>query len=408
MTNKESFLKRDLPLRAKLNCFRHRFVVCIGVAVLLSIISVYLNAQGSARRSLIIASCDSTEPCQETLRQFVFDDGVLVSQEVLSTLPRGRSHFSNGISNIIDGTYVVSPYGEVFDVATKQYYAERVGEFVAYEDGLIYFDEFDSKTSHRGRTPIMPTWVPVGRGLGHTYQFDLAKKKYDAYDRPNFFSVNHGPRSPNGNRSLAFDRCLDKSRILLVKRDGKYPTPYQVDTIGKPFGKPCKKDCTTDLPAIWIDNEHFIVARDIGQLTVVDIRTKKWDDISQIATTEKDVNSTFLLRDDSGSIIYWTGKAYRINISALSFDEVEGFGLGNDFRSIGFGDLKTFAYGEQKLGSFNSRFSKTVDGYLAAEIQEKPLLAGSSEGVQVWSSKTAKWIRINIPFSPHILGWIQN
>lgn len=382
------------------------------------------DAQETTKQSLLVVSCDTEKDCKhEVLRKFTFQDGNLISQKELATFPATKSHFGLGRSQVFDKRYIVSSFGEIFDLITNTYFNDKSGYFAGYENGQLFINTIKSLPVQRDITGY-PTNSLEPTAAVRTYVFNLEKREYEYLAGPNFFSE-VGLASPNLDKKI---KHSDITKIVIMHRVKEGIKPHFEELKGK-FKASCDSKCggkVLSAPFVWIDNDRFLTQEQNGKLVIYDVTKASLRPLEPIEVSDNLINAPSMRADDEGNVYYVAGKIYKINPESGKHQEIEGFFIGKGFKVSGLGDIKQFMFNDKKIGAFITDYSKTTTGYLAAEFQDEPLLKSipffvsnlsvqtwttlrsKPIGVRVWSTVSDKWTNIKIKFQPRIIGWISN
>ncbi len=382
-----------------------------GLLLLLKIISLVLFSQiatigqGSLKQSLLIVSCNSEKNCtEETLHKFTFQDGNYISREELNVFPLKNRDDGFRRSLLFENRYIVSDSGRVYDLMERARFEKETGRFVAYDNGKIIINQF---AGLRGLDFFDIEKISSSDNTNKTVSFDLSTKKYESYSGINFFSTFAGSFSPGIDKRVAY---LNLSKLVILHRKGKDGGGYTKETLDGSFkascGKKCqKKDFTA--PAIWVDNDRLLTQVRNGELVIYSVSSHKQTSLEKIEVSNNIDHLPLFYADDDGNIFYLADETYRIDTESGKHTLTKAFGLGNGFKRVGLGDNKMFMFKDQKLAAFTSGYSKTTDGYLAAEFQDEPLMKSDPLGIRVWSVATGKWTKISVNYMPRIIGWLS-
>ena len=372
----------------------HMKSIVLFVLVLVAVVGVF--SQEEPERTLLVSSCtiqstNENDECGPTqLHRFVFKAGNLIKQEVIHTFSGKQPLFHSAEIRIIDNKYLISLDGAIFDLETKELFAEKVGAYQGRYGDKVYVN-----------------YLPHEQVDGLTYSFDLKTKKYGRHTQPNFYSVRLATRrSPDESKYLIYNYLSDT--FVVFVRTGQHPSDFSsfraringLARIGGARG--------FDPPSTWLDNDRFITQRSNGDLVAFDTRSRTWLDVLLTLPIPKNLEHyPSMFRDFNDAIYYRADKLYRIDVDKKTYAETNEFGLGHGFVVSGRDANKLFIFRDKKLASFISRDFVATEKYLAAEFQDS-VDAESPKGIRVWNEDVGTWTTMRIKYSPHLIGWLTN
>jgi len=360
------------------------------IVVFLISATAALHAQTGPIKSLYVATCTDNKKCnKQQVHRFRFQNGVLISRDVVVETPPTSDRFIIGVSSVIDDRYFISPRGAVLDAQTGTLYAKEIGNRSSYDSGKVYIEQYP-KFDKRLRTMVL----------------DLATGKYDLYRDFNFF-VGSGVLSPNHQRKISYDPAIP--RFFILEREGPDPSKYSTKWGFGDFKVTCNRSCWYDKapPAVWIDNDRFITQRSNGVLVIYDFRTKEWTDLATIPLPKIVDSKPKLLKDAEGDFFYEADKLYKLDIENKRYSEAAFLALPFKFRRTGGNDTTLFRFNDRELGSSISRYWVATDGYLAVDYQDTTAGYWEPLGIKVWSVAANSWTSIKLDYAPIVLGWIN-
>ncbi len=221
------------------------FVILLIIAFSLSVYS-----QSNKNISLLVKNCDENETVCSTqhLVRYVFSNGDLVSKEKLLTTKTLDLRFDLGGNQIYKNRYIVTMWGDVFDIDTKTVLNKSEGELVE-----IVGDDLIIKVNKEDNQGI--------------FFFNLLTKESQKLPSPNIYEA-EGEISPDKTRVVNY-----YSRLGLVIEDFKTKSK-KVKKIKLNVGLSEVASEMGKVPLFWLDNERILTQRKNGEIIVIIIMEK--------------------------------------------------------------------------------------------------------------------------------------
>jgi len=357
--------------------------------LLLHIVAMTAAVQAYGHKfNLILAEYgkDSSGEQTQTLVRYHFKDGVLVANESVLTTRTVDLRYDLGGNQIDQNRYVITDWGDVIDLSTRQILFKSAGELVTIDRNsnsvIVRVDRVDDEG---------------------VYAFDLTSHKYRRIEHPGLWAM-EGTISPNGQ----FSASGEGGEIWLQRQTGK---KY---SLGKQFYRSGTFECSSFAkPAfVWLDDKRLLTQRGNGNLVVVDIEGKV-EPLLTIPDVEKPACGPELRRDQ-GNRIYYQGilKAWRIDVDKRTFEPYLWEAVGNAFdieydRDALYGHR--IRYQGVEIGRWwcDSGAAYTAPGHLAIPFGQVGSNLGYPEGVKVWSEENRSWTTIKPDSLVAIIGWVE-
>jgi len=351
---------------------------------LVGLISSVYAAEGNY--SLILAEYgkDSDGAQTQTLVRYHFKSGVMVAKESILTARTSDLRYDLGRNQIYNNRYVITGWGDVIDLTTRQILFKSRGT-------LVGLDQSSDKVVVR---------VERDDASG-VYAFDLASHQNRSIERSSTWAM-PGTASPNGRLSASGQG----GEIWLHRPNG------EKTRLGSDFWQGGTMECSSlAMPTfIWVDDKHLLTQRGNGHLVVVDVEGK-----AEPLVTIPNVDAPACgpqLRRDSENQIYYQGKqkAWRIDIANRTFEpylwEASGNGFDREYqRNALYGQV--IRYRGKEIGRCWCDSAATTPGHIAVEFGPVGSNLGYPEGVKVWSAETDVWITLKPDWLVSIIGWIE-
>jgi hypothetical protein len=347
-----------------------------------------VSTVGAAERnySLILAEFgkDSDGQQTQTLVRYHFKSGLLAEKESVLTARTADLRFDLGGNQIYDNRYVITMWGDVIDLATKQVLFKSSGTLVGID-----------KDSH---SVLIRADGDDETGI---YAFDLKSHQYLPWERPELW-VEGGVMSPNGQLSASGDG----GKIWLHRPNGKKVL------LGSDFWRKGTSLCSDMAKPtfIWVDDTHLLTLRGNGRLSLVDVKGK----VAPLLTIpDADHDAALcgpeLLRDGKNQIYYRGGRnAWSIDVVQRAFEPFRWEGIGDGFEvdyQWSFGHI--IRYQGKPIGQWWCTSPHTAPGHIAIEFGPADSNLGYPEGVKVWSSESNVWSTIKPEWLTAIVGWAE-
>ena len=319
----------------------------------------------------------------QTLMRYTFVDGVLEAKESILTTKTNELRYDLGENQIYAGRYVITMWGDVVDLRTKQMLFKSTGELVG----------IDKKTSE--------VIVRVDREDDEDiYAFNLQSRHYRRIAQPRLWAT-AGTLSPNGRLRAAGDG----DQIWLHHPDGKKTF------LGKNFSREGTVECSAfGTPTfVWLDDNHLLTQRGNGHLVIVDVQGRIRSLVT-IPNVDAQPCGPELLRDDENHIYYEEKeKAWRIDVTNRTFEPYLWEADGNSFemeyaRDDSYG--RVIRYRGSEIGRWWCDTAVTGPGHIAVKFGLVGSNLGHPEGVKVWSADNGAWTTIKPDWLGALVGWI--
>jgi len=323
---------------------------------------------------------------KNSLVRLHFVNGKFTKQENLLTTSELR--FDIGANQIVDGRYIVSHWGDVFDLKTQNLIHKGEGELVGVDEQLkMVITRVERNTKQ------------------DIYTYNLETGKYEPMKEPGNWA-HLGQRSPSGQ----LDATGFFMSITLYKPDGtSLLLGSNFDGGGTPY---CNSFMSPRFH--WVDDEHILTQRKNGELVLVDIKGKVVP-IVTIPNVESYGCGPEFIQDAGGQVHYKANNGdWLIDISKHHYENYvwQNWGIGFD---IEVGADWTEGHAVRKNGLVIGKWpadiydAATQPGTIAV-VYGKP---GSphgvvSEGIKVWSEETKEWTSIGPMWVSSIVGWVED
>jgi hypothetical protein len=329
---------------------------------------------------------DSDGEQTQTLVRYRFKAGVMASREPIITALNKDFHFRFG-SQVYRNRYVISSFGDVFDLVSKQILLKSRGD-------LIYL-KGDSIVIRVNRT----------NESGY-FAFNLSTHEYSRIEKngfwkdPSFFCTSEV--SPNGQTRAS--GCNDG--LWLQFRDGRRKQ------LESKFSSEGTVECS-DLykpPFIWADDDHILTQLTNGHLVRVDLA----GNVEPLLTTpvfDPPVCGPEFRRDGDNRIYYEaTNEAWLIDTTKRTSEpylwKAQGDGFEIEFqRNAAYGRI--IRYLHREIGRLWCDSASTTTGHIALQFCPVGSNLVCRDGVKVWSSENSQWTTIKVAFLAGIVGWIS-
>lgn len=364
-----------------------------------------VSAQVENYKSLIVAEFQKEENGVGNftwLTAYNFKDGVYVSKDTILGAPTSIEgeygsyvRFDVGENKIYRDRYLISGIGNIVDLMEKQIILEESDEFVKTMDKKILFHRFNAFT-----------------GIGYL-TFDLDTHEYKFINNDYKPTRNH-LYSPNRNHLIE----IEQSKI-----------PYQINLITSKSQKSIfKSDCGfgtnmaiysssfAKIPMFWLNDINFIYANYIGnRAKIIKINTieLKEEQVCIIDSIPEAVSNAYFYFDLENNLIFDCAKGdYKIDVKNKSAESIKFYEKGNNFKvEIEQGEIgRGILFEEELIGKqWCNRYNvQTIEGLIAVDYGVPKSNLGYPKGIKIWSSKSKKWLTIEIPWVCEIIGWIEN
>jgi len=227
--------------------------------------------------------------------------------------------------------------------------------------------------------------------------------------------------SPNKKLGLTIDMSAIPYKINLNTGESGKQTLVQ-DAGAGPFPNGFQRPKIT---TYWLDDNFFLYTKYNrlpvpGELSRVDVHLYdihyKKDSVIAVLDSVKSGSgypNDIFLKDQIGQLIYRNGhpkKYHLVDTVSKRLLEYPYFQLGHGFSSVNLGSGTNgmeLRYGETSLGMHWLRTYLVAEGMIAGEYSDQGTNMSYRQGVKVWSSKTNKWIEIEIPSVCSAIGWVE-
>ncbi len=357
------------------------------IALILLLFVALASSVSAAERkySLVLAEYgkDSDGVQTQTLVRYHFKSGAVVAKDTILTTRTTDLRYDLGRNQIYSDRYVITDWGDVIDLTTKQMLFKSKGELVGVD-----------KSSNS-------VVVRVDRdGSEGTYSFYLASHQYKPIERHSLWKM-PGTISPNGQLS-----ANGQNAEIWVHR----PNGTKI-RLGSDFLRGGRMECNSlATPTfIWVDDKSLLTQRGNGHLVIVDVNGKA-QPLVTIPNVEAPVCGPELLRDAENQIYYQEKqRAWRIDIAKRTFEPYIWEAIGNEFDmehqlNTSYGHVIRYRGGE--IGRWWCGSANTAPGYISLEYGPVGSNLGYPEGVKVWSAEDGMWTTIKPDWLAAIVGWV--
>jgi hypothetical protein len=206
------------------------------------------QAQQNYSLLLVEFGKDSNGEQTQTLVRYRFAGGVLVAKDNILTRRTLELRYDLGQNQIYQNRYVITHWGDVIDLATRQLRFKSRGSLVGIDKSA---DSVIVRVNHIDDEGV--------------YAFDLASHDYWRLEHPGLWA-SQGLLSPSGKLAA----MGDADKIWLQRPGGKKVL------LGDRFLRTGTFSCS-DLARptfVWADDNRLLTQRDNGQLVLVDVTGK--------------------------------------------------------------------------------------------------------------------------------------
>lgn len=337
--------------------------------------------------SLFTVQCKAgEESChtQEIIR-YDFKNGELTAKETILSMPIEEARFDLGENIIYQNRYIISGFGDIFDIRTRQVLGDGRGFLVDIVENNVIVEE--NKIDLEG-----------------FFAFNLETKKYRKLPPSNVFESD-GKLSPNKKRfaswsfqnGFQFDEVEHWKSIRKTKINGY-------------FIASCSMRCSSSMkvPFVWIDNDRILTQKSNGEIISINV-SGKIEKITNIKIDETPDSLPFIERDEFGNFSYYcNGTTYSIDLVNKTYTKDKAI-LGNNFESIHEEVFwAEYFYQGKSIGRVWSGDSSTYKGFLAMQYAKEGKNLGYPDGIKVWNDLKNDWITIEINWGVKIIGWIES
>ena len=271
----------------------------------LLLIAPFTALAQNQRASLLAAECESIRgSCEiQHLVRYKFDNGALVSRDVILSAPVKQISYNLGENHIYRNRYVITNWGDIVDIQNKKHIHNGEGKYVATEGDRIvhhltnvnvkgYF-YYDLKSGRYARLPVPTKWALPG-----TLSPDQTK-------------------SVEGHNDEIWLHSLKQKKRLLGSGFN-----IQAEEVVSFMSRP---------PVFWLDNDRILSQRNNGEIVVVQLDGAVTP-IVKIPVPQANYNEPDFFRDRDGLIIYaCCGRSFVINVEEKSYRPHEWSTLGFEF-----------------------------------------------------------------------------
>lgn len=349
--------------------------------------AVLVSSVNAAERtySLLLAEYgkNSDGDQTQTLVRYRFKDGTMVAKDSILTTKTSDLRYDLGRNQIYKDRYVITRWGDVIDLTTRQMLFKSEGTLVGIDKSLDAVVVRVDRDNDKG-----------------IYAFDLSSRQYKLIETSSFWAM-PGTVSPNGQLSASGDNA----EIWLHRPHGKKIL------LGSDFSRQGTMQCSSMAAPtfIWIDDKHLLTQRGNGHLVIVDVGGK-----TEPLVTIPNVDPLACgpeLRRDAENQIYYEGaqKAWRIDVAKRAFEPYLWEARGNGF-DMGYQEDASYGrvirYRNAEIGRWWCNAAVTAPGHIAVEFGPVGSNLGYPEGVKVWSAENSLWTTIKPDWLVAIVGWI--
>jgi hypothetical protein len=341
--------------------------------------------------SLILAEFgkDAAGDQTQTLVRYRFKAGVLISREHLITRKTDELRFDLGNNQIFQNRYIITNWGDIVDLASKQLLLKSKGKLVRVEGDsvIIRVDRLGEK-----------------KGF---FAFSLSSHEYREIKQNALFKApsllcKEAQLNPSGLMSAY--ACNDG--IWLQYQNGQRKklegSFFREGTLA------CSDLYTPTL--VWANDHQILTQIKNGHLVLVNLNNKI-ESLVTLPDFEPPPCGPELRRDQNNQIYYEAiGKAWHIDIEKHSFDPYLWEGVGNGFdvefqRNNAYGHR--IRYHGEEIGQYWCDSAHTISGHIAIAFGPVGSNLGYPEGVKVWSSQNSQWTTIKPDWLVDIIGWVE-
>lgn len=358
------------------------------VAALVLHLGVFVFPQPDSEVSLIVKHCDAGEGICDTqhLIRYDFENGRLARSERILTVETLDVRFDLGQNRIYRNRYVISHWGDVFDIETRKILHRGDGEVVALngDEVIIKIDKLN---------------------LEGVFSYNLVTGKYGKIDGKRYREP--GLVSPDGRFSAMH---IDDGTGIEIR---------EIATRSKKFvkgqflvGLSSSANEFAKLPLLWLDSQRILTQRDNGELVLVTTKGVVTP-VVKIKIDESPYVSPRLYLDSDNQIIYDCVSKFVIDVERQKFSAYKKIPLGNGFSLMDDDTVQTewgtgnvFFFENSEIGRVWSTGSSTTKGSLAVLYGKIGTNLGYPDGIKVWSEKSREWTTIELKWSPRIIGWV--
>jgi hypothetical protein len=325
----------------------------------------------------------------QTLVRYRFKAGVLISREPLISRKTEELRFDLGKNQIYQNRYIITNWGDIVDLASKQLLLKSKGELIRL-DGDSVIIRVDRLGEEEGLFAF--------NFSSHEYR-EIKQKEF--YEAPSL-SCKEAQFSPNGRVSA--HGCNDG--IWLQYRNGR---KKRLEGSFSREGTPACSDMYT--PAfLWVNDNQILTQIRNGHLVLVDLNNKI-ESLVTLPDFERPACGPEFRRDQNNQIYYEAiDKAWHINIEKRRFEPYLWEGVGNRFdvefqRNNAYGHR--IRYHGEEIGQYWCDSAHTIPGHIAIAFGPVGSNLGYPEGVKVWSSENSQWTTIKPDWLVDIIGWVE-
>lgn len=321
---------------------------------------------------------------QQNLVRFRFRNGVLVSQDVILNTKTVRVRFALNDNQLYRNRYVINRSADIVDVQNKQVLHEGDGEYVATEGDRI-IQRLDSS-----------------RTKGYFY-YDLKTDRYRRLSRFMKWEL-PGLLSPDQTKSVEGDGdSIWLHRLGRPKKLLGSGFSVQAEIYVSFFARP---------PVFWLDDTRILTQKNNGEVVSLQLDGTVTPIVKIPINEPNDAEPSFH-RDLDGRIIYRvSGRRFVINVDEKSYSAHEWSTLGFGFdaeneRNASYGHV--VRYRGKEIGRLWATVwgAPTIDGHVAFLYGDVGSNLGYPKGIQVWSSVSNSWTKINPKWVTHVIGWVR-
>jgi hypothetical protein len=341
--------------------------------------------------SLILAEFgkDASGDQTQTLVRYRFKAGVLISKDPLFTRKTDELRFDIGNNHISQNRYIITNWGDVVDLASKQLLLKSKGELIRLEGDsvIVRVDRLGEKNGF--------------------FAFKLSSHEYREIKQGKLFEApsllcKEAQLNPSGLVSAY--GCNDG--IWIQYRNG------QKKRLAGSFSRAGTFACSDMYTPtfLWANDNQILTQIRNGHLVLVDLNNKM-EPLITLPDFETPACGPELRRDQNNQIYYEAiEKAWHIDIEKRSFDPYLWEGVGNGF-DMEF--QRNNAYGHrirhqgEEIGQYWCDSAHTIPGHIAIVFGSVGTNLGYPEGVKVWSSENSQWTTIKPDWLVDIIGWIE-
>lgn len=352
----------------------------------------------------------------QLLVRYRLEEGKLKKREVLSTTANAGPRYDLGGNRVYKNRYVITHWGDVFDLETNKFLHEGSGEeLIACEGDQVVsfrsndggFYSYDLAAGQFAKMDDPGKWKLLLKGLALSHSAELSpdgtKSIVDAADS--------SPAPANGKKTTSVFGTGGTLQIgagkLTLCAPGEKPRILGEGFLSKV--SPKSSDIAQS-PVLWLDNDRVLSQRGNGKLAVLKLDGSV-EAVVDIGIQNLPLSLPTLSRDPAGRIIYTCVDSYVIDVEKKSFAKLEWQNVGDSFEIevVKAPATSRIRYMGKEIGfdSLDTASAKTMAGNIA--VAPVKMNSESQRTLRVWSSAGKSWM--NLELGGHlvdIIGWVED